>query len=125
MAGVCAQQDEAAKFDWGNTGHADMLAALCAVGVDGGRESDGDCCGDSQQAAVWKAEEQMDERVRGDEGVRGAVDGGEMQYLQMETAEGTSGRTSSACIGASNVLLRFRVMQKGVAEARRELLGSA
>ena len=93
MAGVYAQQDEAAKFDWGNTGHADMLAALCAVGVDGGRESDGDCCGDSQQAAVWKAEEQMDERVRGDEGVRGAADGGEMQYLQMETAAGTSGRT--------------------------------
>ena len=52
MAGVCAQQDGAAKFDWGNTGHADMLAALGAVGVDGGRESDGDCRGDSQQTAV-------------------------------------------------------------------------
>ena len=52
VPGVCAQQDESAKFVWGNTGHADMLAALGAFGVDGGRETDGDCRGDSQQNAI-------------------------------------------------------------------------
>jgi hypothetical protein len=66
----------------------------------------------------------MDESVRGVEGVRGAADVGEMLYLQMEAAGGAGGRASSACIGASNVLLRSCVMQKGVVEARRELLGT-
>ena len=48
VAGVCAQQDEGAKTDWGITGHVGTLAMLGAVGVSCGRGCGGGCCADSE-----------------------------------------------------------------------------
>ena len=45
VVGACVQLGAETKDNWGNTGHVDMLAALDAVGVGGGRGYDGDCRG--------------------------------------------------------------------------------
>ena len=80
VVGACVQLGAETKDSWENTGHVDMLAALGAVGVGGGRGYDGDCRGLSRREEIERAETQKDGGVGAEVGVS-ATDCGEEQCL--------------------------------------------